>query len=171
MRRRDLIAAAVTAANGVTYDCNGADGQDASGGGLTSLDDLDGVPCTGPGGARGSTQVTVQASGEVGIQCAGVAVRLDVHVSAGCTVTACRTTRASIETGGNQIGICEVRGDSLAGPTTNSCQYWLPPGASVLVTADVSGVPNWSGDCAGAGTDPACSLTMSTSKSFGLDYQ
>jgi hypothetical protein len=63
----------LTAVNGVSYVCNGArgaDGEDAAGGGLSAIEDLDGLPCTKVGGIPGSTRVTVGAAGEVTIRCA-----------------------------------------------------------------------------------------------------
>lgn len=161
-----------TAANGVTYACNGGDGQGA-GGGLTSLNDLQGLPCTGPGGLQGTTQLTVATSGDVTIRCGGVAVTLGVTVHAHCLSVlpfTCQTAKVSVATaGGSFIGTCEAVG-SLSGAVTNSCQYSIPTGASLVLTAVVPGTPDWSGDCASAGTNTTCNLTMSTSKNASLDY-
>jgi hypothetical protein len=161
-----------TAANRVTYACNGGDGQ-GSGAGLTSLNDLQGLPCTGPGGLQGTTQLTVATSGDVTIRCAGVAVTLGVTVHAHCLSVlpfTCQTGKVSVATaGGSFIGTCEAVG-SPSMVVTNACQYSIQPGASVVLTAVVPGTPVWSGDCASAGTNPTCNLTMSTSKNASLDY-
>jgi hypothetical protein len=161
-----------TAPNGVTYACNGADGQ-GGGGGLASLNDLQGLACTGAGGLQGTTQVAVAPNGDVTIRCAGVAVTLGIAVHAHCLSVlpfTCQTATVSVAiAGGGSVGSCEAVG-SLSGVVTNNCQYSVPSGTNVVLTASVPGTPDWSGDCASAGTNTTCNLTMSTSKNASLDY-
>lgn len=157
------------AANGVTYACNGADGS----GGPASVNDLQGLACTGAGGVQGTTQVAIAANGDVTIRCAGVAATLVISVHAHCLSAfpfTCQTATVSVATaGGSFVGSCEVVG-VISQVVTNTCQYSVPSGTNVVLTASVPGSPDWSGDCASAGTSTTCNLAMNTSKSASLDY-
>lgn len=167
---------AFTSATGTTYACNGADGSDSTGSGLTALDDLDGLPCSGPNGLHGSTHVFVGVAGDVTLRCSFVAVDIDVTVHAHCLQTlpfTCYTARVSVETADGQVvGTCEAVA-SLTGTGTNParCDYPFPAGTAAVLRAAVPGTPAWGGDCLSAGANTTCNLTMTTSKTVDLDYQ
>lgn len=163
-----------TAANGITYACDGAPGADG-GDGVGALADLEGIPCQLPGGfGAGSAHLTVGPSGDVTISC-GDPKNLDVSVTAHCLSLPCTANRAAVAVtiGGNPIGRCEAVKTSpndLAAIT--NCRYTFPVGISVTLTAEVPGgkTPDWGGDCSSAGSGTVCQLTMSGSKSADLDY-
>src|SRR5262245_575265 len=164
-----------TAANGITYACDGPPGADGGGTGVDSLADLDGIPCQLPG-AFGTflAHVTLGPSGEVAISC-GVAKNLNLRVTAHCLIVLCTDNRAVIHvaTGAGPIGQCASVNTFPANPdVTTSCLFPFPVGTSVTLTAEVPGTKmlDWGGACLAAGSNTVCQLTMDGPQFADLDY-
>jgi hypothetical protein len=169
-----------TAANGVTYACNGAVGpsgpQGPPGtGGISSLTDLNGLACN-VGPAAGTVHVAVDpTSGDVSLGCViTAAVRLTVTVTSHCRLPL-GCSASSTETGldvvaaGFPTHTCEVSATNPNfSPQTLSCAYTYASGTQVdLVPHPAPPATTWGGACAGETSH--CALTLTTDSTATLE--
>jgi hypothetical protein len=134
-----------TAANGVSYACNGARGPAGPSGGAGSLDALSGASCNDGGGAL---EITYASTGQVTLWC-GTRYTLTVTTD---SVSGGAGTVTSSPAGINCPGTCTAS---------------FRDGTNVTLTAAPSSsaaFSGWGGDCSGTTRTADCVLTMSDSK-------
>jgi hypothetical protein len=179
----------LTAADGVSYVCNGERGPQgdpgrqgppgppgADGTGLSSLADLNGLPCDlPPTSAPGVVRVIVDSDGgavfAVSVRCEPTVgtTLLNLGVSAHCSGFggSCSGDRTSITDG---TLTCSVTATTPSTTFSNGCSFAYRTGTVVQLTASTHGSPIWGGACAGV-TGTTCSLTLAgTSMDVSVSY-
>ena len=194
--------AELTAANGVSYVCNGERGPQgdrgpqcppgtlglkgdqgppgppgADGAGLSSLADLNGLPCDlPPTSAPGVVRVIVDSEGgaifAVSLRCEPTVgtTLLNLGVSAHCSGLGGSCS------GGDRTSItdgtltCSVTATTASTTFSNGCSFAYRTGTVVQLTASTHGSTIWGGACAGV-TGATCSLTLAgTSMDVSVSY-
>jgi hypothetical protein len=195
----------LTAVNGLSYVCNGERGPQGDRGpqgesgaqgpkgdqgatgpqgppgpggtGLTSLADLNGLPCTlPPTSTPGVVRVTVgpDPGGAISLKCdSGVAfTSLGLEVRAHCSGPLGLDCghQTSITVGAPISQSCSVTSTSSSSPDVHDCSFTSPTGTVLQLTGTTPGSPIWGGACAGV-TGSVCSITLTGNNMFvSLDY-